>query len=741
MSFPCFPFCRVFAASRRIELGGWSAFAGCCGLLLMLASWPAAAQVPLGTVLVRVRSKAAPVSSADVTVGDITAQTDVKGEARLMLPAGEFQVNVVRVGFAPATVTVSVDAGAETVATVQLLEQRLEASVTVVASTRSGTMIEDQPIRVGAVPQEEIEENQTIAPGNLTTLLNELGGVRVQMTAPSLGGSELRLQGLRGRYTQILIDELPLYGEEPDAFNLLQVPPLDLAQVEVIKGTASALYGGSALGGILNLVSRPPGGESEVLVSQSSLSATDVVCFIPSQMRGHWGYTLLGSVHRQEEKDVDGDDWVDLSGYRRAVLRPRLYWDDQAGHSLLATVGGMAENREGGTVEGATTPAGGPFRETFGTRRLDAGLVGRFLLNGGQLLSVHGSLERTQGDRTLDDTEEHDVRASGFVEISLAGTAHRNTWVVGAALLQENLHVQELSGLDYSYRTPGIFVQDEYALSGKVSVAASGRVDFNNVYGTFFNPRVSVLVRPERGLSVRLSAGTGYAVPVPFNERTDEIGFTRILPLTGLDPERARSASIDTGWVGGGLELNGTLFASRIDHALLTQDSLVDPGMVEFVNAAEPTKTYGAELIARYSRGRLHAIGTYTYVNANEFDPQGAGRREVPLTPRHAVELAAILEDESKGRIGVELSYTGRQNLEGDPYRSASVAYAELGVLGEVRIRDVRLFLNLENLTDVHQTDYDPLLLPAQAPDGRWTTDVWAPLQGRAFNAGVQIEF
>src|SRR5206468_1367319 len=193
--------------------------------------WPAAAQTASGTVVVRVRSGASPVSSADVSAGGLTVRTDVQGEARLTLPAGEQTVTIIRVGFVPASVTVSVRAGEEVVTIVQLHEQRLETNVTVVSSTRSGTVIEDQPIRVEAVPQEELEENQTIAPGNLTTLLNELGGLRVQTTVPALGGAELRLQGLLGRYTQILTDELPLYGQAPDAFSLLQVPPLDLARV------------------------------------------------------------------------------------------------------------------------------------------------------------------------------------------------------------------------------------------------------------------------------------------------------------------------------------------------------------------------------------------------------------------------------------------------------------------------------------------------------------------------------
>ncbi len=715
----------------------WFALCVC----VVLAASPAVAQSASGILVVRVRSGGAPVSGADVITGQIIVQTDVQGEARLPLPAGDHSVTVERAGFARATFTVSVHAGEEIVQVVQLPEERLEARVTVVSSTRSGTVVEDQPIRVEAVPQEEIEENQTIAPGNLTTLLNELGGLRVQTTVPALGGSELRLQGLRGRYTQTLVDELPLYGRELDALDLLQAPPLDLAQVEVIKGATSALYGGSALGGIVNLVSRRPGGEPEFLVNLTTHLGADAVGFLPGTPHGHWGYTLLASAHWQEQRDVDGDGWADLSGYRRAVLRPRLYWDDQEGHSIFATLGGMAEDREGGTVAGATTPAGEPFRDTLGTRRIDGGLVGRFLMGGGQLLSVHASFEQTWRDRKLGSTPEHEVRDSGFAEVSLAGSAQGHTWVFGAAVQDDTLRAQENEELNYSYTAPAVFVQDEYALSGKFSLAASARADFHNVYGSFFDPRVSILVRPRKGLSLRLSAGTGYAAPVPITERTEEVGLSRVLPFVDLEPERARSASLDVGWSGGSLELNGTLFASSVAHALLTRDSMAQPSMVEIINAGDPTKTYGTELIARYSHGAAHIIGTYTYTHATESDPEAPGRREVPLTPLHLAELALILEDESKGRIGAELSYTGKQSLEDNPYRRFGDPYVEVSVLGEVRVGEMHVFVNVLNLTDVRQTNFDPLLLPAQAPDGRWTTEVWAPLEGRVVNAGVRLEF
>src|SRR5262249_55514323 len=138
-------------------------------------------------------------------------------------------------------------------------------STIVITATRRPKLIQDEPLHVEVVPAEEIEENLTVQPGNLSSLLKELPSVHFQALAPGLGGAGLQLRGMPVRDTLVLTDGLPLLGTEPDAFGLLQTPPLDLERVEVIKGAASALYGGSALAGVLNLVSRPATSESSLL--------------------------------------------------------------------------------------------------------------------------------------------------------------------------------------------------------------------------------------------------------------------------------------------------------------------------------------------------------------------------------------------------------------------------------------------------------------------------------------------
>ena len=93
------------------------------------------------------------------------------------------------------------------------------------------------------------------------------------------------------------------------------------------------------------------------------------------------------------------------------------------------------------------------------------------------------------------------------------------------------------------------------------------------------------------------------------------------------------------------------------------------------------------------------------------------------------------------GRVGVEVYYTGRQSLEGDPYRARSEPYVILGVLAEKRLGSWSVFINGENLTNVRQSSDGPVLLPARGLDGRWTVDAWAPVEGRVVNGGVRVRF
>lgn len=709
---------------------------------LLLASLLVAdlgAQTPTGSVNVAVVDPAGvPVEGARVSSGAAAALTDDAGRAVLSLPAGPATVRVARIGFSESVVGVDVRAGFEVAVTIRLEEEAVETEGVVVTSTRSDRRIEDEPLRVEVVGREEVEEKILMTPGDIAMLLNETAGLRVQPTSPSLGGASVRIQGLTGRYTLLLSDGLPLYGGQSGALGPLQIPPMDLGQVEVIKGVASALYGATALGGVVNLVSRRPAAERELLLNGTTLGGGDAVMWLADDPEGPWGWSLLSGVHVQKKADVDDDAWADLPAFRRVVVRPRVEWDDGAGASVSATVGGMMEERRGGTVSGGAVPDGTPWSEELTTRRADAGVVARWFTASGARVSVRGSGSLQGHEHQFGTLRERDRHATGFAEASLAATRGAHTWVLGAAFQADGYRARDVAGFDYTHTVPSLFVQDEIDVAEWLVLSASARADRHSAFGTFVNPRLSALIRPG-AWTVRASAGTGYFAPTPFAEEVEAVGLGRLAPLPAdLEAERGRSASLDVGRQVGPLELNATLFASQVRspiQAVATAD-----GRLAISNGDEPIRTWGTELLARYDAEPFHATGTYVFTRATE--SVDGTRREVPLTPRHTVGMVGAWEDEEWGRVGAELYFTGRQELEDDPYRTSSRAYVVLGFLVERRLASgVRVFLNAENLLDARQTRWTPLVRPTRTPEGRWTTDVWAPLEGRMFNAGVRLPF
>ena len=660
----------------------------------------------------------------------------------LRLPIGPAAIRVEHIGYETVDLELSVPPR-DTAFLVVLAPEAVEAEGIVVMSTRADRRIEDEPLRVEVVEREEVEEKLLMTPGDIAMLLNETAGLRVQPTAPSLGGATVRIQGLRGRYTQILSDGLPLHGGQTGALGPLQIPPMDLGQVEVIKGVASALYGSSALGGVVNLISRRPEveGERELLLNQSTLGGTDAIAWGSDALGERWGYTLLAGAHRQSRADVDEDGWADLPRFQRALLRPRLFWNGTDGSSAFFTVGGMIERRDGGTMPGRLTPAGASFREAIDTERLDGGGVARLLLGDARLLTVRGSGALQRHDHTFGGTTELDRHGTGFVEAALSGTTGAHTWVVGAAVQRDAYDARSLDGFDYTHTVPGVFAQDELSPWPQLTLALSGRVDRHGTYGTFFNPRLSALLRPAEEWTVRASAGTGYFAPTPWTEETEAVGLNRLVPPRDLRAERARSASLDVGRVVGPFELNATVFGSLIDRPVQGRLSASEPGRIELFNAEGAVRTRGTELLARYHDRGIHLTATHVFLDSTEPRSDAAGRREVPLTPRHTAGVVGAWEQEGRGRIGVEFYYTGRQSLDENPYRRTSKSHVIVGLLVERRFGPARLFLNAENLLDTRQTRHDPLVLPARSPEGRWLTDVWAPLEGRSFNAGVRWAF
>lgn len=617
------------------------------------------------------------------------------------------------------------------------------SDVIVVQATRSGRDVEDEPIRVDVIDEEEVTEKQLMVPGNVSMLINETVGVKMQVTSPALGSANIRMQGINGKYAQLLGDGLPLYGGS--SLGIMQIPPTDIAQVEVIKGAASALYGPSALGGVINMVSRRPDDElyGDLLANLSNRDGQDLTAYAAMPLDEAWGLSAAAAYNRQISNDLDGDGWADIPAYERWSARPKLFWDGDDGANAFFTIGAMTEQRQGGTLPGRNAPNGQPFVQVQDTQRFDAGMVAEFPLEALGSVHLRASAMNEDHDHRFGAVREEDRHSTLFGEASLSGDMGATSLLGGVALQSDQYESDAFPAFDYTYETPALFAQLEHEALDDLTLAASGRLDAHSEYGTFFSPRVSALYKPG-DFTLRASLGRGFFAPTPFVEEVEAAGLSRLAPLGGLEAETANTASIDIGYRLETWQANLTLFGSDIHDAIRLEETGQNsggPGDVRLVNVDGVTRTRGAEATFRVRWDEITLSGSYVYVDASEPDPSGVGRRTVPLTPTHTGGLDFMWERPGQSRLGFEAYYTGEQELEDNPYRTTGRPYLELGLFGELIFDNVSVFLNAENLLDVRQTDDDPLLLPQRAADGQWTVDVWKPLDGLVVNAGVRIRF
>ncbi len=618
--------------------------------------------------------------------------------------------------------------------------EETETEDIVIQSTRSKRRVQAEPVRVEVITREEIEEKMLMRPGNVAMIMSETGGVRMQVTSPALGAANIRIQGMSGRYSQILADGLPLYGGQASSLGVLQVTPADLGQVEVIKGAASALYGPSALGGVVNLIARRPGdvAAGEILLNATSRDGQDITAYLASPLPDQWGYSLTAGYHRQSQHDLDDDGWLDIPRYERWTARPRLFWTGEDGGSAFVTLGAMTELRGGGTVAGRLAPDGQPFQQDQDSHRLDAGISAELPLEGLGTLHIRASAMTQTHHHVFGTVVEDDRHRTAFAETALGDTVGKTSWLAGVAIQADSYRSDAFPGFDYSFTVPAVFAQVEHDVRDNLTLAASGRIDAHSEYGTRLSPRLSALYRPGPW-TFRGSVGGGFYAPTPLVEETEANGLSRLEPLGKLEAETAQNASFEVGYARRPFEVNVALFASNMDNT--TRVEAVAADRVRLINIDGQTRIRGSEWLLRWRRQAFTVTGSYVYVDATEPDLTGSGRRAVPLTPKHTAGIVGMWEKHDVGRVGVELYYTGRQYLEDNPYRSVSKPYVVLGVLAEKVFGKVSVFINAENIGDVRQSRYDPMLLPGRAPEGAWTVDAWAPTDGFIVNGGIRVKF
>ena len=627
-------------------------------------------------------------------------------------------------------------------ATAQSDEASEEIEEIVITSTRNRRSFEQQPTRVEVLGGEEINEKANMKPGDIRMMLNESTGIHVQQTSATSFNSNIRIQGLNGKYTQLLRDGLPMYGGFSSGLGLLQIAPLDLQQVEVIKGANSTLYGGGAIAGLVNLVTKKPGIEPEtsMLLNATSAGGLDASSFHTST-EGTLGKRIFASYNKSEAYDSADNGFSAIPEFERWTLNPHLFIENLNSQFSLG-FNAVKENRIGGDmdyIDGDRHAAA--YFERIATDRFSTQLEYVSQLQSDKEFVIRNSVNHYRQDLEVPGHFFKGEQLSSFSEVHLAGSAELMEWVVGLNLWTEKFDQDILSpsmALDFDTQTVGVFAQGTFSLSEFWSVEGGLRLDSTSEYGSLFLPRASLLYKPSAYTTLRIGGGSGYKEPTLFGEESEVIQYRGILPLEmeQLVAEESTGFNIDLnhefGLAGGAtLDINLLVFTTRVDNPL----RLVEVGVEQFAyrQPDDFLETQGAELGVVWRWNDFKYFFGYTHADVQEHTATRV--RMAPLMPKDRVNNVFVYEREDDFRIGLEAYYYGRQGLtDGSMARDFWI----FGLMMEKTIdEDFSVFLNLENFSDTRQTRFGSIYTGSRL--NPTFSDIFAPLDGSVINGGVKI--
>lgn len=670
------------------------------------------------------------------------AITDVNGMARLKdIPYGNQTISISFIGYQKVDISLDFPILKPITPFVVLMSTAVSnIEEVIVSATRNNSRIEDLPTKIEVLGLDDMQEENGIKPGNIASILGDIAGIQMQQTSAASGNMNARMQGLNGRYSQILKDGMPLYGGFSGSLSILQVPPLDLKQIEIIKGSSSTLFGGDAIGGIINLVSKTPSEKSEtnILINQTTLNETDVNTYISRKYR-NLGFTLFAGYVYQKATDVNNDGFSDVPDLGSFVIHPKLFLYFNQKTTLAVGFSGTYENRVGGDME-VVRHSSNALHQYFiahNSSRNTLDLNFERKAKSGSVLQLKASSSFL--DRSI-ETSQYLFSANQnlyFSELSYLMKRKHYDFVFGIngnGDIFRKKHADSINISNYEYSTVGFFVQNDLRVTDKLLIESGLRYDNHSKYGGFILPQISVMYKFMPQFTVRLNGGYGYKTPVTFGYIDEENDLNHLQSLQlKLNPETSQGVNIDLNyqtllWKSLLVTLNQSFFYTLLTHPVVY--SVDSTSAVSLANAPKPVETKGLQSYLRLSYREFELYLSYVYTHAvKEYDSQNPW---FLATPEHNLAATLAYEPSEKWRTGLEGSMIGAQYIENNKKTSP---YLFLAMMVQYNFKKVSVVLNCENILDFRQKDF--MVLPMVFPTVK---TIWAPIDGRVFNLSVNFK-
>ncbi|HYF71122.1 MAG TPA: TonB-dependent receptor [Ohtaekwangia sp.] len=660
------------------------------------------------------------------------------------VPSGQQRIQFSFVGFQSVIIDVIIpdDLDKTFEISLQPVEEALEEVV--ITSTRSSRTIADLPTRVEFIAGEELDEKANMKPGDIRLVLSESTGIQVQQTSATSGNASIRIQGLDGRYTQILKDGFPLYAGFSGGLGLLQTPPLDLKQVEVIKGSSSTLYGGGAIAGLVNLVSRTPTAARDLrfLINGTSAKGMDLSGFY-SQKFGKAGVTFFASRNTTEPYDPADIGLTAIPEAKRYTVNPKLFLQLNERVNIDVGFNFMTEDRMGGDIKfiEGNGDATNVYFERNKSLRYSTQFSFSYKVGEHSKISFKNSINHFDRLIEVPAYTFDGIQNSTFSELNYVTANGSSEWSGGLNLWTDNFSEKQLTAdpvRDYSQTTWGAFIQHNFDFSNSVSLETGLRGDYVIDYGFLLLPRISLLYKISPALTSRIGGGFGYKTPTIFTEDSERIQFQHVLPISSdkNSLEKSYGANWDLNYrtaLGDdvALSINHLFFYTYLDNPLMLSGAL--ESTYQFVNLKGFTDSRGTETNVKVEFGDFKLFVGYTFTDTRIHNDGKSVQN--PLTAKHRFNNILMYEVEEKWKIGLEAYYFGRQRLTDNTYGKE---YWICGVMVEKLWEKFSLFINFENFLDTRQTRFDKVYTGTIS--NPVFTDIYAPVDGFVINGGVKLD-
>ena len=714
------------------------------------------------------------VALKGTTIGTVT---DATGHYFLKnLPEGEFMLEVSSIGYKTVTRKVVLKKGKTLEEDFEIEEDAVALDGVVVSANRSETTRRLAPTLVNVVDLKLFEQT------NSTTLAQGLSfqpGVRVESNCQNCGFQQVRINGLDGPYTQILLDSRPIFSALSGVYGIEQIPASMIERVEVMRGGGSALFGSSAIAGTINIITKEPIRNSGMLShtltgiggnafdNSTSLNAS----LVTDDQRA--GLYIFGQNRHRAAYDHDDDGYSEIPKLHGQTVGFRSYLKTSLYSKLTFEYHHMEEFRRGGDLLNR------PPHEANIAEQVEHSI------NGGGLKFDYFSPDEKHRFNVFASAQHIDRNSyyGGGQDPNAYGKTNDLNWMAGSQYIYSfgkcifmpsdltvgiEFNQDKLKDNMWGYnrqvnqtvKIGSAFLQNEWK-NDKWGILIGGRLDKHNLIDNIiFSPRANLRFNPTEDINFRLSYSSGFRAPQAFDEdlHIENVGgsVAMIKLSDNLKEERSQSfsASADVYQRLGDFQVNFLVegFFTKLNDVFALTDAEEENGILTRVRYNAP----GARVMGLTLEGKLTYRNLFQfqagltlqqshYDEAHEWNPEAPKVKKMMRTPNTYGYFTATYTPIKPLSVTLSGTYTGSMLVPHEagviekPVTVMTKKFADIGLKAAYDFKlykSINLQVNagVQNIFNSYQNDFD------KGPD-RDSGYIYGPSLPRSFFAGVKISY